>query len=136
MSKKGNVILLVDDDEAVNYFNKKLIDKSELDGTIMSLYNGAEAIREVMTLNNTLDDDDLVVVFLDINMPILNGWGFLENFNTIKYALNFKTEIYLLTSSVNPDEKKKAEENSLVKQYISKPLTVEKLNEIKLMCES
>ena len=101
----------------------------------MSLYNGAEAIREVMTLNNTLDDDDLVVVFLDINMPILNGWGFLENFNTIKYALNFKTEIYLLTSSVNPDEKKKAEENSLVKQYISKPLTVEKLNEIKLMCE-
>jgi CheY-like chemotaxis protein len=136
MSKKGNVILLVDDDEAVNYFNKKLIDKSELDGTIMSLYNGAEAIREVMTLNNTLDDDDLVVVFLDINMPILNGWGFLENFNTIKYALNFKTEIYLLTSSVNPDEKKKAEENSLVKQYISKPLTIEKLNEIKLMCES
>lgn len=136
MSKKGNVILLVDDDEAVNYFNKKLIDKSELDGTIMSLYNGAEAIREVMTLNNTLDDNDLVVVFLDINMPILNGWGFLENFNTIKYALNFKTEIYLLTSSVNPDEKKKAEENSLVKQYISKPLTVEKLNEIKLMCES
>lgn len=136
MSKKGNVILLVDDDEAVNYFNKKLIDKSELDGTIISLYNGAEAIREVMTLNNTLDDDDLVVVFLDINMPILNGWGFLENFNTIKYALNFKTEIYLLTSSVNPDEKKKAEENSLVKQYISKPLTVEKLNEIKLMCES
>lgn len=135
MSKKGNVILLVDDDEAVNYFNKKLIDKSELEGTIMSLYNGAEAIREVMTLNNTLDDDDLVVVFLDINMPILNGWGFLENFNTIKYALNFKTEIYLLTSSVNPDEKKKAEENSLVKQYISKPLTVEKLNEIKLMCE-
>jgi CheY-like chemotaxis protein len=136
MSKKRNVILLVDDDEAVNYFNKKLIDKSELDGTIMSLYNGAEAIREVMTLNNTLSDDDLVVVFLDINMPILNGWGFLENFNTIKYALNFKTEIYLLTSSVNPDEKKKAEENSLVKQYISKPLTVEKLNEIKLMCES
>lgn len=135
MSKKGNVILLVDDDEAVNYFNKKLIDKSELDGTIKSLYNGAEAIREVMTLNNTLDNDDLVVVFLDINMPILNGWGFLENFNTIKYALNFKTEIYLLTSSVNPDEKKKAEENSLVKQYISKPLTVEKLNEIKLMCE-
>jgi response regulator of citrate/malate metabolism len=64
MSKKGNVILLVDDDEAVNYFNKKLIDKSELDGTIMSLYNGAEAIREVMTLNNTLDDDDLVLVFL------------------------------------------------------------------------
>ena len=135
MSKKGNVILLVDDDEAVNYFNKKLIDKSELDGTIISVSNGAEAIREVMTLNNTLDDDDLVVVFLDINMPILNGWGFLENFNTIKYALNFKTEIYLLTSSVNPDEKKKAEENSLVKQYISKPLTVEKLNEIKLMCE-
>lgn len=135
MSKKGNVILLVDDDEAVNYFNKKLIDKSELDGKIMSLYNGAEAIREVMTLNNTLDNDDLVVVFLDINMPILNGWGFLENFNTIKYALNFKTEIYLLTSSVNPDEKKKAEENSLVKQYISKPLTIEKLNEIKHMCE-
>lgn len=136
MSKKGNVILLVDDDEAVNYFNKKLIDKSELEGTIMSLYNGAEAIREVMTLNNTLDDDDLVVVFLDINMPILNGWGFLDNFNTIKYALNFKTEIYLLTSSVNPDEKKKAEENSLVKQYISKPLTIEKLNEIKQICES
>lgn len=135
MSKKGNVILLVDDDEAVNYFNKKLIDKSELDGTIMSLYNGAEAIREVMTLNNTLGDDDLVVVFLDINMPILNGWGFLENFSTIKYALNFKTEIYLLTSSVNPDEKRKAEENSLVKQYISKPLTIEKLNEIKHMCQ-
>jgi CheY-like chemotaxis protein len=135
MSKKGNVILLVDDDEAVNYFNKKLIVKSGLEGTIMSLYNGAEGIREVMNLNETLDNDDVVVVFLDINMPILNGWGFLENFNTIKYALNFKTEIYLLTSSVNPDEKKKADENNLVKQYISKPLTMEKLSEIKQSCE-
>lgn len=132
MSKKGNYVLLVDDDEAVNYLNKKLIIKSGLDGKILSLYNGAEAIREIMNLNNTLESDDLVIVFLDIYMPILNGWEFLEKFTAIKYALNFKTEIYLLTSSVNSEEKTKAESISLVKEYICKPLTLDKLKEINL----
>ena len=79
MLKKINTILLVDDDDAVNFYNKRLLLKAELGASIVQLYNGAEAIREIITLNNTLSKKDLVVIFLDLNMPVLDGWGNLKS---------------------------------------------------------
>ncbi len=131
MPQKINTILLVDDDDAVNFYNKRLLLKSELGVSLVPLYNGAEAIRKIITLNNSLSNKDLVLVFLDLNMPILDGWGFLEEFKKIHYALNFSVEIYVLSSSINPSDIEKSKQNILVKDYISKPLTNEKLIELK-----
>ena len=131
MSQKINTILLVDDDEAVNFFHKRLFLKSELATPLIQLYNGAEAIRKIITLNNSLLNDDLVLVFLDLNMPILDGWGFLEEFKKINYALNFSVDIYILSSSINPCDIEKSKQNIFVKDYICKPLTIEKIIEIK-----
>ncbi len=131
MPQNINTILLVDDDDAVNFYNKRLLLKSELGVSLVPLYNGAEAIRKIITLNNSLSNKDLVLVFLDLNMPILDGWGFLEEFKKIHYALNFSVEIYVLSSSINPSDIEKSKQNILVKDYISKPLTNEKLIELK-----
>jgi CheY-like chemotaxis protein len=131
MPQKINTILLVDDDDAVNFYNKRLLIKSELAYSLVQLYNGAEAIRKIITLNKSLYNDDLVLVFLDLNMPILDGWGFLEEFKKINYALNFSVEIYILSSSINPCDIEKSKQNIFVKDYICKPLTNEKIIELK-----
>lgn len=131
MPQKINTILLVDDDDAVNFYNKRLLLKSELGASLVPLYNGAEAIRKIITLNHSLNKKDLVLVFLDLNMPILDGWGFLDELKKIHYALNFSVEIYILSSSINPSDIEKSKQNILVKDYISKPLTNEKLTELK-----
>jgi CheY-like chemotaxis protein len=131
MPQKINTILLVDDDEALNFLNKRLFIKSEFTASLKQLYNGAEAIREIITLNNSLSNEDVVLVFLDLNMPILDGWGFLEEFKKINYAINFSVNIYILSSSINPCDIEKSKQNIFVKDYICKPLTSEKIIEIK-----
>lgn len=136
MLKKINTILLVDDDDAVNFYNKRLLLKAELGASIVQLYNGAEAIREIITLNNTLSKNDLVIIFLDLNMPVLDGWGFLSEFTKIRYALNFSFEIYVLSSSINPADIEKSKQNILIKDFIIKPLTNEHLNELKTIVSS
>jgi CheY-like chemotaxis protein len=70
------------------------------------------------------------VIFLDINMPIMNGWEFLDEYEKIKSLVNKETSIYMLSSSVYNDDIKKAETYSCVKKFISKPLTLEKLENL------
>jgi CheY-like chemotaxis protein len=131
MVKNVNTILLIDDDLAINFLHKRVLTKLAVGETIVSLYNGAEAINEVRSLNNSLTEDDLVLIFLDINMPVMDGWGFLENFKTIYKELKFQCKIIVLSSSINPDDIQKARSNTFVSDYFSKPLRIDSVEAIK-----
>lgn len=131
MLKKVSKILLVDDDLAINYFHKRLFTKAELGETITPLYNGLEALNEVAYLNDSIDKDALILIFLDINMPVLDGWGFLEGFDEIYSKLNCEIKIIVLSSSINPDDIEKAKQNKYVSEYLTKPLTLENIVELK-----
>jgi CheY-like chemotaxis protein len=131
MSKKVNTILLVDDDLAINFFHKRLFTKLDFGETIVPLYNGAEAIRDVKQLNNSLSEKDLVLIFLDINMPVMDGWEFLESFKNISNELNYQFKIFVLSSSINPDDIEKAKNNSFVSDYFSKPLMLDSVASLK-----
>ena len=69
--------------------------------------------------------NDKVVVFLDINMPVMDGWGFLKTLEENKEKINFTIHLYVLSSSINSDDQERAESNSLVTKYLKKPLSIE-----------
>lgn len=126
------MILLIDDDFTTNYLHKKIISKSEIDLPIEVANNGKEGIDKLLELNKTINDKDtLVLIFLDINMPIMDGWGFLEIFNKIKPTLNFNTNLFIVSSSINPDDEDRAKSNPAVIDYLPKPLTVDRLGKLK-----
>ncbi len=131
MVKNVSTILLVDDDLAINFLHTRLLTKLAVGESIVSVYNGAEGINGVRSLNNSLTKDDLVFIFLDINMPVMDGWGFLENFKSIYEELKYQCKIFVLSSSINPDDIQKARSNTFVSDYISKPLRIDSIEALK-----
>ncbi|MFZ4435744.1 MAG: response regulator [Flavobacterium psychrophilum] len=131
MSKLVNTVLLVDDDNMTNYLHQRVISKAEICADVKVAKNGQEGIEKLVELNQILTSkDDEVVVFLDLNMPILDGWGFLKEYEIQKEKLQFNIKIFVLSSSINPDDKARAEENKYVAQYVYKPLTSSSLQSL------
>ncbi|MFT5253680.1 MAG: CheY-like chemotaxis protein [Flavobacteriales bacterium] len=122
------VVLLIDDDFTTNYLHKKIISKLEIDVPIEVAENGKEGIEKLLALNETLNDtDDLVLIFLDINMPVMDGWEFLETLKGIKSMLSYTVNLFVVSSSINPDDIVRATREAQVLDYLSKPLTLAKL---------
>jgi CheY-like chemotaxis protein len=130
---KLDTILLIDDDFTTNYLHKKIISKSEIDSPIEVANNGKEGIDKLIALNDTITDSKaFVLIFLDLNMPVMDGWNFLEIFKEIQPTLNYNTNLYVLSSSINPDDRDRAKRDPQVIDYFSKPLTAATLAKLKL----
>ena len=150
MSKKLNNVLLIDDDLTINYYHNKLIEKSEITNHIAISKNGKDGLESLLQLNDTKEDKEMTLdnlkselntenniilpelMFLDLNMPIMNGWEFLEKLSQIKNKIKIHYKIYILSATVNPDDRKMAKDNGLVSGFLSKPLTKENLELIRL----
>jgi CheY-like chemotaxis protein len=125
--KKVSLSYLVDDDHVLIMLVKLLIKKHEHFETCKEFYNGKTAFDHL--LDSIKNDDPLPdVIFLDINMPVMDGWEFLEAL--IKLNLPIEIPVYIVTSSIDPSDLIKAKTYSLVKDYIMKPVTMQKLSEI------
>jgi len=122
-------ILIIDDDEINNFIAAKLIDKIPPKAKVSTCVNGQEGINFVKNkLNNQDEFPD--IIFLDINMPLMNGWEFLEEYEHIKNDIKKKVTINMLSSSVYNDDISKAETYTTVNKFISKPLTVDKIKDL------
>ncbi|WP_342646421.1 response regulator [Mucilaginibacter sp. CSA2-8R] len=123
-------ILLVDDDEINNFISIKLIKKALEYTEITACLDGSYAIKKLLDLQakdpNSLPD----YILLDINMPIMNGWEFLEDFKRLEIDPLKKSKIYIISSSVFSNDINKAKSYPLVKNFISKPLNVDKIKEL------
>ena len=126
MFKKLNSILLVDDDEDDNYYHKIIINKMEMVNKIAVAENGIEALAYLKDEANVPPD----IIFLDLNMPKMNGWEFLEQYQHLTLEQKAKVLIVILTTSLNPDDKKRAEEIKDVTGFETKPLSKEILSEL------
>jgi CheY-like chemotaxis protein len=126
-------VLLIDDDYMTNYLHKRVISNASLSSSIIVSTNGKEGIEELLKIEDAHFNNikSKVIVFLDINMPVMDGWTFLEVFKEIKNKLNFEIKIFVLSSSINPDDKARAEKNSFVTKYINKPLNQESISYLK-----
>jgi CheY-like chemotaxis protein len=123
-------ILLVDDDEINNFISIKLIKKALGYTDITACLDGSYAIDQLLELQlkdpATLPD----YILLDINMPRMNGWEFLEEYERLRLDPLKKSKIYIVSSSVFSNDIDKAKSYPLVKDFVSKPLNIEKIKEL------
>ncbi len=121
-------ICVIDDDDTYSFLIKAQIRKKFPDMDWLNFEDGNDAIDY---LNNNLHIDQIPdIIFLDINMKLMDGWEFLEEFIELKNTLPKKIRIYVVSSSINPHDVEKAKSYSDVTDYIVKPIPEEQLLEI------
>jgi CheY-like chemotaxis protein len=123
-------VLLVDDDESANFLNRLVINRAQVTGKILSSLNGEEALQVLRHASsdgaaNTTSAPTLLIL-LDINMPVMDGWEFLSEYNATSHQ-EHQNIIYVLSTSSNPADERRALETRNVSGYIQKPLTTAKL---------
>jgi CheY-like chemotaxis protein len=123
-------VLLVDDDEINNFISIKLIKKALLNTEIMACLNGKFAIDQLVEIQRNDISKLPDYILLDINMPIMNGWEFLDEYKRLNIDPLGKTKIFIISSSVFSNDINKARSYPLVKDFISKPLNVDKIVEL------
>nr|WP_172336129.1 response regulator [Mucilaginibacter sp. SG564] len=123
-------VLLIDDDEINNFISIKLIKKALLNTEIMACLNGKFAIEQLSDIQRKDPEKMPDYILLDINMPIMNGWEFLDEYKRLNIDPQGKSKIYIISSSVFSNDINKAKSYPLVKDFISKPLNVEKIKEL------
>jgi CheY-like chemotaxis protein len=121
--KKLNCILLVEDNEFINVYNRKIIEKLYVCERIEVIEDATEALDYLH--KQTLMPD---LILLDINMPRMNGWEFIEEF--LKMDREHKTKIVILSTSPNPDDIIKYSGFAEILCFEKKPLTKEKIHSI------
>lgn len=123
---KLNSITLIDDDAATNFYHKIVLQRSNCCHHIDVFDDAAKALQH---LENTEELPNLI--FLDINMPRMNGWEFLDEIMDSGLDKRLKDcKIVVLTTSVNPNDKNKALQYDIVSDYRNKPLNKDTLEEV------
>lgn len=128
MNPKLNCILVIDDDEPTNFFTQIILEEAGCAEHIRIVQSGPEAL-EYLAKSEKGDDPDFPspdLIFLDINMPAMNGWEFLEEYKKLEIA--HRVIVVMLTTSLFPEDKSKAEEMREISGFENKPLSPEKLN--------
>jgi two-component system chemotaxis response regulator CheY len=123
------IIALVGDDSIFQFTATRLLESSKLAQNILHFENGAEALtflREKALQKELLPD----YLFLDINMPFVDGWMFLEDFTTLKSSLAKDISIYMVTSSIDQRDLNRAKSFSEVTDFIIKPISLERFQEL------
>ncbi|MCM4162676.1 MULTISPECIES: response regulator [unclassified Arenibacter] len=122
MTNLYKLFILVDDDPLSNLLLKKVIEKN-LEGAEVKDFNIPEiALDYIETDLEHHPFEEKITLFLDINMPTLTGWEFLEKFETFKKPIKNQFNIYILSSSIDPADIQCAQLNPLVLDFIEKPI--------------
>ncbi len=126
-----NAVMLIDDNEIDNLINQRIIESAGICKYIFTHTGGKSAIEFLKNAekiaeagNNTVMPD---VIFLDIDMPLMDGFQFLDEFENLTERTKNFCKIVMLTSSINSRDVKKSKKYDNVKEYINKPLTKESL---------
>ena len=126
MKKKLNCILLVDDSPDDNHYHQIVINEMDITNSVQVSNNGIEAIEFLKKENQIIPE----LIFLDINMPKMNGWEFLEKYKDLEVTQKARIIVMMLSTSTNPDDIKKAKEIEEVTGFQTKPMTRETITEI------
>lgn len=122
---KNKLTYIIDDDKLTVKLMSILISKNEFCEEIKSFYNAQLALEQ---LKQNSDNHNILpdAILLDLNMPLMDGWQFLDEF--IHLSITKNISIFIMTSSIDPADIEKAKKYNVVKNYIEKPITSKKLD--------
>lgn len=129
--EKINTTYLVDDDPLVNIINEKILKKGLFAQNIKSFTEPEKALAKLEYLMTNQPAEFPDIIFLDINMPVIDGWSFLEALEKLPVSFPSECKIFILSSSIDPHDIEKSKTYKLICGYISKPLNIDKLLSIK-----
>jgi CheY-like chemotaxis protein len=118
--------ILIDDDPIINLVHKKIIKKNDLEAEVTDFISGKKALDYLKNTNNTEKN----IILLDINMPEMNGFEFLDAFLKQKSINRNQYDIFILTSSLNNKDKERATQYPILKGYLEKPLDISNLQKL------
>ncbi|MEO7211356.1 response regulator [Mucilaginibacter sp.] len=121
VERKMVTACIIDDDDIFIYGFKKFMEIRGVSAEILNFSNGKEAIdylKNPFYANNLPD-----IIFVDINMPVMDGWEFTQNFEEIKSHMGKKISVYFISSSVDINDISRAKNNPAIEDYILKPIS-------------
>jgi CheY-like chemotaxis protein len=130
MGDVKHTICLIDDDNIYQFTARTILESTGLTKEIRSFYNGSEAIQFFQNKENQRSDSLPDVIFLDINMPIMNGWEFLEEYHKIQSELPKQITLYVVSSSIDDHDKQRSKSYKEVSDFIVKPVSRIKYKEL------
>ena len=122
-------IFIIDDDEIFQFITRKSFEKLERKDDLLFFHNGEDALNYIKD-SGANDQSIPDVIFLDINMPIMDGWDFLDELGKLNISTSRTPYIYMVSSSIDDKDATKSKLYPMIKDYISKPITDVNITEI------
>lgn len=127
---KVRLVFLIDDSEVDLYIHKKFLELSAFAEKIIGFSSPIKALEAIQAIQAATAVEVPSLIFLDLNMPLLNGFEFLEKLNTLANGIHSKVKVVILTSSNSPADRLKAKEFPNVIDFFSKPLNIDELKSL------
>ncbi len=126
MSQNIESVCIIDDDNIYINLVRKIIELKRLSESVMVFNNGKEALDFFQrSISDNIKVEVPQVIFLDINMPIMDGWEFLGEFSKIKNQIKDAIDLYVVSSSIDNRDIQRAKSIDVVSDYLSKPIKLE-----------
>lgn len=125
--KKVDLVYIIDDDEIIIYLTDKLIKKSDFCERVETFTDAASALARLQFSLQTGENIPEIILF-DLNMPGMSGWDFIDEFKKINFEKAIPT--FIFTSSIDPNDKQRSFQYPEILDFITKPLTKQKLDKI------
>ncbi len=131
MSQNIESVCIIDDDTIYINLVSKIIELRRLSETVIVFNNGKEAMDFFQeSIENNEKPKVPQVIFLDLNMPIMDGWQFLSEFSKIKNRISKKIDLYVVSSSIDSRDIERAKSIDVVSDYIAKPINIDDFERI------
>jgi len=132
VAKKYSTIMLIDDNEIDNLINQKMIEAAAIADKIYT-HTGAKSGLEFLRNMEKLELAEQILpdlIFLDIDMPLMDGFQFIDEFEKLSSLVKKKCKVIMLTSSINPQDYNRAKKYPMIKLFLNKPLSFDTIKGI------
>lgn len=121
---ESNIVFLIDDNSVDNFVHKKMIELNKFASQVRTFVKAKDALYYLSEIDDLNYNEHLIpsIIFLDLNMPLINGFQFLELYEKLPSIIHSKCKIVILTSSLNPADRALSKKNKHIITFINKPL--------------